>query len=105
MKYIKTFENKIKPDDWRLSIGTPTQNTEKKLKTGDYVYVIDNYRNIDNNVGIIIRCYMIKQSSNRKYKISFIHDELTFYKDQLRLATPEEIEKYKLEKNANKYNL
>lgn len=117
MKYIKIYE----------SIPIPQISDsikESNFKLGDYVIADnDTFRceNIEvknflkNNVGIImciakrshdidyinIPSYIIESTINR---IVF-RNSIVFYTEDIRLATSEEIEQYKLQKYTNKYNL
>ena len=101
MKYIKTFENVKKP----------------RLRLGDYVTANDDYINmlisardfelietIKDKVGIIIKSFSFH--NHARYSISYLSGHVqSFSKDELRLATPEEIEDYEIKKSEIKYNL
>ena len=96
-----TFENKI---------------LKPRLRLGDYVTANDKYINMltsikaydtikmYNKVGIIVGTF--KPRSQVKFSVSYLSGHVqSFYKDELRLATPEEVEQYELEKTTNKYNI
>jgi len=108
MKYLKSFENK----------------GEQKFKVGDYVVVknINQYYNnypydlieyMKNTVaiaGYVGRHYIHVEYYNVPIKFKDYFDNYnrideSFPEDDVRFATPEEIEDYKLEKKANKYNI
>jgi len=111
MKYLKKFEN------------------VKKFKVGDYVvarnlnsitYDDDIKEYMESTVAEVIDVINNTYTENNIFiKYSNAPEELSDYfngidggyiiyilsDNGLRFATPEEIEKYELEKNANKYNL
>ena len=108
MKYIKIYEK-----------------NKNNFKIGDYViadkYYCENDKNdtvkifLKNNIGIISDISMKSHDVNYiniPSKIKKLIDDRTtirnviiFYTDDLRLATDEEIERYKLQKEIIKYNL
>jgi hypothetical protein len=89
MKYLKTFET-----------------TKKYFKIGDIVTVIDDIRNFyrKQTGEIVSDCtdYIYYD-----YCVNFngVEEPILFAKYDIIPATTKEIEKYKLEKNINKYNL
>jgi len=98
MKYLKSFENR------------------KKFNIGDYVVVKNSHyegflrRYVETTVTKIIKidepAYFVKYYNLPiGLKFQFFNNEDYFNEYDLRFATPDEIEKYELEKNANRYNL
>jgi len=111
MKYLKTFEN------------------IKKFKIGDYVVAINlNYITYDDDIKEYMESIVAKvinvinntyTENNIFIKYSNQPEELSDYfnsmdgdyiiyilsDNNLRFATPEEIEDYKMKENSNKYNL
>ena len=85
MKYIKKFE------DIDLS--------KIKFKVGDYVSIIKKYRK-----GIVSDVLYIQHTMKFLYKLEEI-DNTYFREDELRLLTPHEIEKFKLDQITNKFNI
>ena len=72
--------------------------SKNKFKNGDYVYIYSkSYK------GIIM--YNVPYDNNRYY-IKTINGDIAYCKNyDMELLTPEEIEQYKFEEEANKYNL
>ena len=100
MKYLKTFEDKIP----RLRLGDYVVVNDKYIKMLTSLAFADLIESIKGKVGIIIKTF--KPKKHVKYDVSYLFDEeYSFYKNELRLATPEEIEDYKMKENEIKYNL
>ena len=109
MKYIKTFE---------VRYLNPDKKGNNKFIAGDYVkitYYIGLKDNED-NVDVFKVKHITKKYNNRtisslldfQYKLCDLYGTpLRFWIDEkyLRLATPEEVEKCKLNNSAKKYNL
>ena len=92
MKYIKKFET-----------------TKNDFKIGDIVTVLDDVRNFyRKQTGEIVSYPKENGVAYVDYEITFNYNSkgpIYFMRNDIRQATAEEIEKYKLEKNINKYNL
>ena len=100
MKYIKTFENVKKP---RLRFGDYVTANDKYI---DRLKSISCFNSIKmySEVGIIVNVILFRD--NNRYRVSYLSGHVqSFTKDELRLATPEEIEDYKIKENEIKYNL
>jgi len=88
MKYLKRFEN------------------INEIEAGDYVKCVDDsfMLNIENgNIYIVYRVVDFKyflKIPNKHHNVLY-----SYTKDRFIPATPEEIEKYKIEQSANNYNL
>jgi len=112
MKYLKSFEKLY------------FQNKKQKFKIGDHViaknlnYVSDLKNYMENTVvqinniisdGKFIFNYCVKYNDLpiELYKYVDLNGSFSdnLNEDKLRFATPEEIKKYKLDKELNKYNL
>ena len=95
MKYIKTYEDykyidNIKIDDYIVLLNADNYDVRHGFYDGE-IYTIS--RILDN------------ESNESPYSIKNT-DNITWLKrQQFRLATPEEIEQYKLEQLGNKYNI
>lgn len=99
MKYIKTYESfrghipKFKIDD----------TVRLKIDNTNTIYIIDGYDyDVSTNIKDVCRVkeYINKDKlANKEGFYSWIKE------DKLRLATPEEIEKYMIEHSVKKYNL
>jgi hypothetical protein len=88
MKHLKTFEHK----DF------------KTFEKGDYVKCIDPD---DSHTLTLNKIYIVKEFVSSHYN-NFIKTTETyseFFTSRFILATPENIEKYELEKNISRYNL
>lgn len=93
MKYIKTFENRFK----------------QKYEFGDYIYFEELEDFSDGMRKVIKSGKIIGKSVNGNMYDILTDDEnntiLIYEFDMIRKMTPEEIEKFKTEISANKYNL
>lgn len=89
MKYIKTYE-KVK------SI----------FKNGDFVYCLDaiNMERLSNGKIYKVDDVLIKSNNDVVIRLEELMNRY-YNSKRFRLATTEEIEQYKLEKDANKYSL
>ena len=86
MKHIKTFESL----------------NNLKYKIGNYVVI----NRKDEFKGKVAKIYMIEDSEDNGQSRFMFYTEYDWYWNyELRLATSEEIEQYKLETQAKKYNL
>jgi len=88
MKHVRPFEHHY--DDETIYF----------FKPGDYIVVSDIKDIQYNKVGIVDYARI-----NIRVIHSHVEDKRWYQHYQIRLATPEEIEQYKLEQNVNKYNL
>lgn len=100
MKYIKKFENAKKP---RLRLGDYVTANDK------YITMLTSIKSFDSiemysKVGIVVKSFSFH--NHARYSISYLSGHVqSFSKDELRLATPEEIEDYEIKKSEIKYNL
>jgi len=93
MKHLKSFENvNFKPGDYVKCI----DDTNNKLLTIDNVYLIDTIK----EYGTIK-----KYGTDDNMYIYFKNYTPGFFAYRFTLATPKEIEQYKLEQNINNYSL
>lgn len=99
MKYLKNFEE-----------------LELSYKIGEYVVIdpdsLENKKQLiindwlpNNPIGKIVNRGLNNQETDYNYAIKYPNGLISHIHDILRLATPEEIEKYNIMINANKYNL
>lgn len=106
MRYIKTYEQKVNLSDLVVDLDDTallsSEPSDAKFKVGDYV--IHKYNKYPYKI-----MYYYYHPLDRKLKcfVSMNHFTSKFWvnEDELRLATPEEIEEFKLKLNANKYNI
>jgi hypothetical protein len=105
MRHVRTFED---------------NNT---IKVGDYVVCQDKAFDLDNkqlqsfllsNIGVVIdingystlfKFYVEYENIPDKIKYKFYNNVRTFAIEEIRLATAEEIEQYKLKQNIDRYNI
>jgi len=116
MKYIKLYKyrktrttiiNKFKVDDYVIAYKPDIQYNDKKenefFKTRIcQIDIIDN-----SNIKYSVVQVIYQRLNNSYFPNNSSEDELywMFTEKELRLATPEEVEEYKIELNSNKYNL
>ena len=90
MKHLKTFDIN--------SLYKP------KFKNGDYVKCVDEIETIEND-GIYIVKYSYNSDLGNKYIVLENNPSRSYFTDRFILATSEEIERYKIKKQTDKYNL
>lgn len=104
MKYLKTYEKhqiKFRKYDYVIAVGLKYANSA----------LLKNY--LENNIGQIVYIHTDINSNNTIYevwynnvpkelKFEIMDDIYNYSEDEIRLATPEEIDFYQ---NINKYNL
>lgn len=124
MRYIKTYEKTIfyqKDKDQKFGLGDYViveycnENFQPKLKK--YIQktpgIICNVWKRDELFGIKYTYYVQYKDAPKKIRVYLSEDEefknsvfkYSFTGNQLRLATPEEIEMIEIKKNAKKYNI
>lgn len=112
MKYLKKFEKIEQPKE--IKVFGP------KFKVGDYVVAQNvSYANIDMRKYVENTVTQIYSIINYDFYVKYENPPKEFWvftdengdlgdffsENELRLATPEEIEDYKMKKTANNYNL
>ena len=114
MKYIKKFENirfKYKKGDHVIGIDVKVVDELCKYLENNVGVIMDIDESVDNYYYIVkykdvspsIRIHM--QYSTNIYKLSERDGAFPLHEEELRLATPKEIELQKIKPSAYKYNL
>lgn len=96
MKYLKLFEEKKE-----FNVGDYVVAEDWLIRHLKEVHAFKAMKRMKDNVGVIIMGY------TGSFNVSYLSDDDydTFNQNELRFATPEEIEGYKEKENIIKYNL
>ena len=99
MKYIKKY-NKFKIGDYVVADKFQTREYELEIFFKKCVGIVIN----SSKDSVDVEFINIPSNIRNKF-YDLINNNICFFTHELRLATPEEIEKYKYQKELNKYNL